>query len=81
MQIRELLKIINYNIKYILEQTTDLIINFIKKANLMIAPENTSLFTLDRRGLLEKVDSMNNNFFDLKSIGSISNIYKKINQI
>lgn len=81
MQIRELLKIINYNIKYILEQTTDLIINFIKKANLMIAPENTSLFTLDRRGLLEKVDGMNNNFFDLKSIGSISNIYKKINQI
>ena len=43
-----------YNIFSNSKQTTDLIINFIKKANLMIAPENTSLFTLDRRGLLEK---------------------------
>ena len=43
-----------YNIFFNSKQTTDLIINFIKKANLMIAPENTSLFTLDRRGLLEK---------------------------
>ena len=66
-----------YNIFSNLKQTTDLIINFIKKANLMITPEKTSLFTLDRRGLLEKVDGMNNNFSDLKSIDSILNIYKK----
>ena len=38
-----------------LEKTTDLIINSIKKkADLIITPENTSLFTLDHSELLEK---------------------------
>ena len=47
-----------------LEKTTDLIINSIKnKADLIITPENTSLFTLDHSELLEKAEKMNNNFF------------------
>ena len=38
-----------------LEKTTDLIINSIKKkADLIITPENTSLFTLNHNELLEK---------------------------
>ena len=47
-----------------LEKTTDLIINSIKKkADLIITPENTSLFSLDHSELLEKAEEMNNNFF------------------
>ena len=47
-----------------LEKTTDLIIGSIKKkADLIITPENTSLFTLDHSELLEKAEEMNNNFF------------------
>jgi predicted amidohydrolase len=60
-----------------LEKTTDLIINSIKKkADLIITPENTSLFTLDHSELLEKAEQMNNNFF-LESISRISKSYKK----
>jgi deaminated glutathione amidase len=60
-----------------LEKTTDLIINSIKKkADLIITPENTSLFTSDRDELLEKAEDMNNNFF-LESISRISKSYKK----
>ena len=60
-----------------LEKTTDLIINSIKKkADLIITPENTSLFTLYHSELLEKSDEMNNNFF-LESISRISKSYKK----
>jgi predicted amidohydrolase len=60
-----------------LEKTTDLIINSIKKkADLIITPENTSLFTLDHSELLEKAEHMNNNFF-LESISRISKSYKK----
>ena len=47
-----------------LEKTTDLIINSIKKkADFIITPENTSLFTFDHSELLEKAEEMNNNFF------------------
>ena len=47
-----------------LEKTTDLIINSIKnKADLIITPENTSLFTLVHSELLEKTEKMYNNFF------------------
>ena len=47
-----------------LEKTTDLIIGSIKKkADLIITPENTSLFTLNHCELLEKAGEMNNNFF------------------
>ena len=54
----------NNNVVFNLEKTTDLIINSIKKkADLIITPENTSLFTLDNRELLEKAEEMNNNFF------------------
>jgi deaminated glutathione amidase len=43
---------------------TDLIIDSIKKkADLIITPENTSLFTSDHSELLEKAEEMNNNFF------------------
>ena len=60
-----------------LEKTTDLIISSIKKkADFIITPENTSLFTLDHRELLEKAEEMNNNFF-LESISRISKSYKK----
>jgi predicted amidohydrolase len=60
-----------------LEKTTDLIINSIeKKADLIITPENTSLFTLDQSELLEKAEEMNNNFF-LEAISKISRSYKK----
>jgi predicted amidohydrolase len=60
-----------------LEKTTDLIIGSIKKkADFIITPENTSLFTLDHRELLEKAEEMNNNFF-LESISRISKSYKK----
>jgi len=60
-----------------LEKTTDLIINSIKKkADLIITPENTSLFTLDHSELLEKAEEMNNNFF-LESISKISESYRK----
>ncbi|NKA00951.1 MAG: carbon-nitrogen hydrolase family protein [Proteobacteria bacterium] len=60
-----------------LEKTTDLIIGSIKKkADLIITPENTSLFTLDHKELLEKAEEMNNNFF-LESISRISKSYKK----
>ncbi len=60
-----------------LEKTTDLIIGSIKKkADLIITPENTSLFTLDHSELLEKAEEMNNNFF-LESISRISKSYKK----
>ena len=47
-----------------LEKTTDFIVSSIKKkADLIITPENTSLFTLDHNELLEKSEEMNNNFF------------------
>ena len=47
-----------------LEKTTDLIINSIKKkADLIITPENTSLFSLDHSELLEKAEDMNSIFF------------------
>ena len=47
-----------------LEKTTDLIISSIKKkADLIITPENTSLFSLDHSELLEKAEGMNDNFF------------------
>ena len=60
-----------------LEKTTDLIIGSIKKkADLIITPENTSLFTFDHSELLEKAEEMNNNFF-LESISRISKSYKK----
>ena len=60
-----------------LEKTTDLIIGSIKKkADLIITPENTSLFTFDHSELLEKAEEMNNNFF-LKSVSRISKSYKK----
>ena len=60
-----------------LEKTTYLIINSIKKkADLIITPENTSLFTSDHSELLEKAEEMNNNFF-LESISRISKSYKK----
>jgi len=60
-----------------LEKTTDLIIDSIKKkADLIITPENTSLFTLDHIELLDKAEDMNNNFF-LESISRISKSYKK----
>jgi len=40
-----------------LEKTTNLIINCINnKADLIITPENTSLFTLDHNELLEKAE-------------------------
>jgi predicted amidohydrolase len=58
-----------------LEKTTNLIIGSIKKkADLIITPENTSLFTLDHSELLEKAEEMNNNFF-LESISRISKSY------
>jgi len=65
-----------------LEKTTDLIINSIKKkADLIITPENTSLFTLDHSELLEKAEEMNNNFFlkelIIKSV-VFSNLEKKL---
>ena len=48
-----------------LEKTTDLIINSIKKkADLIITPENTSLFTLDHSELLEKTDVMSHQTTD-----------------
>ncbi len=60
-----------------LEKTTDLIINSIKKkADLIITPENTSLFTLDHRELLEKAEQMNNNFF-LESIRQFQSYLNK----
>ena len=60
-----------------LEKTTDLIIGSIKKkADLIITPENTSLFTFDHSELLEKAEEMNNNFF-LESVSRISKSYKK----
>jgi predicted amidohydrolase len=60
-----------------LEKISDLIISSIKKkADLIITPENSSLFTLDHRELLEKAEEMNNNFF-LESISGISKSYKK----
>ena len=60
-----------------LEKTTDFIVSSIKKkADFIITPENTSLFTLDYSELLEKSEEMNNNFF-LESIGRISKSYKK----
>ncbi len=47
-----------------LEKTSDLIKSSIKKkADLIITPENTSLFTLDHNELLEKSEEMENNFF------------------
>jgi len=47
-----------------LEKISDLIIASIKnKADLIITPENSSLFTLDHSELLEKAEEMNNNFF------------------
>jgi predicted amidohydrolase len=47
-----------------LEKISDLIIASIKnKADLIITPENSSLFTLDHSELLEKAEVMNNNFF------------------
>jgi predicted amidohydrolase len=67
----------NNNIFFNLEKSTELIINSIKKkADLIITPENTSLFTLDHNELLEKAEEMNNNFF-LKSISRIAESYKK----
>ena len=67
----------NNNVVFNLEKTTDLIINSIKKkADLIITPENTSLFTLNNRELLEKAEEMNNNFF-LQSVSRISKSYKK----
>ena len=67
----------NNNVFSNLEKTTDLIINSIKKkADLIITPENTSLFTFDHSELLEKTEEMNNNFF-LESISRIAKSYKK----
>ena len=58
-----------------LEKTTDLIISSIKKkADLIITPENTSLFTSDHSELLEKAEELNNTFF-LESISRISKSY------
>jgi predicted amidohydrolase len=60
-----------------LEKATDLIIKSIKKkADFIITPENTSLFTLDYNELLEKSEPMKNNFF-LESISRIARSYKK----
>ena len=60
-----------------LEKVSNLIIDSIKnKADLIVTPENTSLFTLDHGELLEKSEEMNNNFF-LESISKISKSYKK----
>jgi predicted amidohydrolase len=60
-----------------LEKTSDLIVNSIKKkADIIITPENTALFTLDYNELLEKAEKMDDNFF-LESIGKISKSYKK----
>jgi len=68
----------NNNVFSNLEKTTDLIINSIKKkADLIITPENTSLFTLDHTELLEKAEEMNNNLF-LESISRISESYSKV---
>ena len=47
-----------------LEKIGELIISSIKKkADLIVTPENSSLFTLDHSELLEKSEGMNNNFF------------------
>ena len=47
-----------------LEKIGELIISSIKKkADLIVTPENSSLFTLDHSELLEKAEEMNNNFF------------------
>ena len=60
-----------------LEKTADLIVDSIKKkADLIITPENTSLFTSNHSELLEKAEEMSNNFF-LASISRISRSYKK----
>jgi predicted amidohydrolase len=60
-----------------LEKTTDLILRSIKKkADLIITPENTSLFTLNHKELLDKSKSMKNNFF-LEAISGIAESYKK----
>ena len=60
------------NINNNLEKTISIIIKSIKlKADLIITPENTSLFTLDHSELLEKAERMNSNFF-LDSISKIS---------
>ncbi len=60
-----------------LEKIGELIISSIKKkADLIVTPENSSLFTLDHSELLEKAEEMNNNFF-LESISRISKSYKK----
>ena len=65
------------NINNNLEKTISIIIKSIKlKADLIITPENTSLFTLDHSELLEKAERMNSNFF-LDSISKISKNYKK----
>ena len=54
-----------------LEKTSGLIIDSIKKkADLIITPENTSLFTLNHNELLEKAEEMHSNFF-LESISRI----------
>jgi predicted amidohydrolase len=65
------------NIYSNLEKTTDIILKSIRhKADLIITPENTSLFTLDHKELLSKAEGMENNFF-INSISKISKSYKK----
>ncbi len=60
-----------------LEKTTDYILKSIRNgADLIITPENTSLFTLNHKELLEKAEPMKSNFF-LDSISKISKSYKK----
>ena len=60
-----------------LAKTKKLIIKAVKqKSNLIITPEVSSLFSLNKKQLMKKATSMNNDFY-LKGIKKLAKLYKK----